>query len=94
MQRAYNDYDRKKAVAVRERKRMVELDFSDEPPRKVRIPRGKVRFRLTIRDEKIGDSLTLSLRELPWRGRFVTSAGKLLSTHQIQTAIGAILNHE
>lgn len=62
--------------------------------RKVRVPRGRARFRFSIRDDKIGDSLTLSLAELPWRGRFVDAAGNETSTAKLCRLLREILNHE
>jgi hypothetical protein len=73
---------------------MMGLDWSLELKRRIRIPRTKARFRLQFRDDKIGDSLTLSLTELPWRGRFITRAGQELNTAQICRALKEILNHE
>jgi hypothetical protein len=82
------------AVAAKARKRMADLVIESESGALFRPPRSHARFRLQIRDLKIGDSLTLSLTELPWRGRFFTSDGQELSTAGICRAIAAILNHE
>lgn len=62
---------------------------SDPAPR-----RASPRFWLSIRDRKIGDSLTLSLTPLPWRGRFISTDGQELSTAQICRALAATLNHD
>lgn len=92
MQRHYNDYDRKKAVAAKERKRVAEPQF-EEPHRKVRVPRTKARFRIQIQDFKLGDSLTLSLKQLPWRGRFISGDGQQFSTAKVCRTISTALNH-
>ena len=47
------------AVAAKARKRMAEPDYSREPHRKVRMPRGRVRFTLTLEDHEIGDKMRL-----------------------------------
>ena len=80
------------AVAARARRRMTPPDFSAEARRKIRLPRARARFQLQIRDLKIGDSLTLSLAPLPWRGRFATINHQLLSTHQLTSALAHLLN--
>jgi hypothetical protein len=92
MSRHYTDRDRILATAAREAKRLAEPYFSDEPRRKIRIPRSRTRFRITIRDEKIGDSLTLSLTPLPWRGRFIDSDRKELSTASVCKMVKTALN--
>jgi hypothetical protein len=80
------------AVAAKARNRMAP-SLRAERRRRVRIPRWRKRFTVQVRDHKIGDSLTLSLAELPWRGRFITSDHTQLHTRQICSAIAAILNH-
>ena len=42
------------AVAAKARKRIAGPDFSNESRRKIRMPRGRVRFTLTIEDHQIG----------------------------------------
>jgi hypothetical protein len=82
------------AVAAKAHKRMAEPVFDEAPARKFRLPRARARFRITIRDEQIGDSLTLSLTPMPWRGRFLSSDRQELSTYKICRAMREILNHE
>lgn len=82
------------AVAAKARKRMAEPVFTNEPRRKIRMPRSLARFRITIRDEKIGDSLTLSLTQLPWPGRFLDSDRNELSTAKVCRMVRETLNHE
>jgi hypothetical protein len=94
MQRVYSDEDRRKAVLAREKIRMAEPDFSNESRRKIRMPRGRVRFTLTLEDHQIGDKLRLGLFALPWRGRFVSTDGQQLSASKILSAVNATLCHE
>ena len=84
------------AVAAKARKRVERATAQIEagPSRKVAMPRSKARFQLTIRDWKIGDSITLSLTPLPWRGRFVDSDRNKLNTAQICRMVQETLNHE
>jgi hypothetical protein len=94
MPRRYTDKDRELAVAARARIRMSEPDFSNENRRKIRMPRGRVRFSLTLEDHQIGDKLRLGLFTLPWRGRFVSTDGYQLSAAKICTAVNAVLCHD
>lgn len=84
------------AVAAKARKRMDRATAPTEtgPRRKVAMPRSNARFQLTIRDWQIGDSITLSLTPLPWRGRFVDSEHNELNTAQICRMLQETLNHE
>jgi len=84
------------AVLAKARLRVeqAESEPATEPRRKVSIPRSKVRFTLTFEDHRIGDKLRLSLCELPWRGRFVSMQGEMLSTAQIGLMLATILNHD
>ena len=84
------------AVAAKARLRIehAQAEPKIELHRKVRSSRVRARFRLQFRDELIGDSLTLSLYELPWKGRFVGANRQELSAAQICRALKAILNHE
>ena len=82
------------AIAAKARKRMAEPDFSNETRRKIRMPRGRVRFTLTLEDHQIGDKLRLGLFALPWRGRFVSTDGQQLSAAKILSAVNATLCHE
>jgi hypothetical protein len=82
------------AVAAKARKRMAEPDFSNEPRRKVRVPRGRIRFTLTLEDHQIGDKIRLGLFALPWRGRFVSTDGQQLSAAKIISAVNTVLCHE
>lgn len=84
----------KNAVAAKQRIRMerATAEVVIEPIRKIRMPRSKARFRIRIDDFRLGDTLNLSLSELPWRGRFVTADRKQLSTAKICMAIARILN--
>lgn len=70
------------------------MDLTDEPIRNIRIRKLAPRFWISIRDRKIGDSLTLSLNETPWRGRFLSSDGQELSAAKICRALKVILCHE
>jgi hypothetical protein len=72
---------------------MAEPDFSGELNRKIRMPRGKVRFTLTLEDHQIGDKMRLSLFCLPWRGRFVSTDGQQLSAAKICEAVNATICH-
>jgi hypothetical protein len=89
------------AVAAKRRKRMAKPDLSSERVRKIRTPRSKARFQITIRDLKIGDSLTLSLHSLPWRGRWFLKDGLWkqgerksdVSTREVLTVMKCILNN-
>ena len=86
----------KNAVTAKERLRIARalapLKGGTEQPRA--RASVKVRFVLTIEDTKIGDKLRLSLYELPWRGRFVSTDGKELSSAAISRAVQTILNHD
>jgi hypothetical protein len=73
---------------------MTEPDFSNETRRKIRRPRGRVRFTLVLEDHKLRDKMRLSLFELPWRGRFVSTDGQQLSAANICGAIKTALNLE
>ena len=94
MARHYTDRDRGLAAKAREAKRVAEPDFSNESRRKIRMPRGRVRFTLTLEDHQIGDKMRLGLFALPWRGRFVTTDGQQLSAATILTAVNATLCHD
>jgi len=91
MSRHYTDRDRVLATKAREEKRMAEPDFSNDYRRKIKAPRGRVRFTLILEDHKIGDKMRLSLFELPWLGRFVSTDGQQLSTAKICVAIKTAL---
>ena len=92
MPRHYTDRDRQLATEARARIRMSEPDFSNETRRKIRMPRGRVRFTLTLEDHEIGDKMRLSLFSLPWRGQFVSTDGQQLSGSKICAAIKTALN--
>jgi hypothetical protein len=92
MKRVYSDRDRTLAVQAREKIRMAEPDFSGETRRKIRAPRGRVRFTLTLEDHQIGDKIRLGLFALPWRGRFVSTDGQQLSAAKICTMVNTTLN--
>lgn len=96
MQTTWTKKHSRNAVAARARRRIERGEAATEAqrPRNVRRPRGRARFWISIRDRKIGDSMTLSLSELPWPGRFVDSRGQQLSTAQICRAVKTILNHD
>lgn len=91
MARRYTDKDRQLATLARARIRMTEPDFSNEPCRKICRPRGRVRFTLVLEDHKLRDKMRLSLFELPWRGRFVSTDGQQLSAAKICGAINTTL---
>jgi hypothetical protein len=82
------------AVAAKERikQERIAAIVNTPRPRKIKMPRSKARFRLRLDDFKIGDTLNLSLTELPWRGRFVSADGQALSAAQICRAISTALN--
>ena len=82
------------AVAAKARKRMAGPDFGNESRRKIRMPRGRVRFTLTLEDHLIGDKMRLGLFALPWRGRFISTDGQQLSAATILTAVNATLCHD
>ena len=87
----------KHAVEAKERLRIARalaLLKGEAATTRVRVPRSKVRFTLTIEDARIGDRLRLSLYELPWRGRFVSTDGKKCSTATICRMLKEVLNHE
>jgi hypothetical protein len=73
------------AVAAKARRRLArsEATPTDANRRKLRRPRSRARFRISIRDLLVGDSLTLTLTELPWPGRFVTAEGEAISAAQL-----------
>lgn len=82
------------AVAAKARKRMAEPHFSDESRRKIRVPRGRIRFTLVLEDHRLKDKLRLGLFELPWTGRFISTDGQQLSAAKIFRAINTALCHE
>jgi len=71
---------------------MAGPDLSNEPRRKIRIPRGRVRFTLILEDHHIGDKMRLGLFSMPWRGRFISTDGQTLSTARICKAVKTALN--
>jgi hypothetical protein len=56
------------------------------------MPRGRVRFTLTLQDHQVGDKMRLSLFALPWRGQFISTNGQQLSTAKVCTAVRTALN--
>ena len=71
---------------------MTPPDFSTEARRKIRVPRPRARFQLSIRDWKVGDSLTLSLSPLPWRGVFLDAVRRRFSSSQLARTLTRVLN--
>lgn len=84
----------KNAVAKKARLRIERAEAVPKiERRKIRVPRSRARFTITVQDHQIGDGMRLSLRELPWRGRFISTEGQELSTKQVCGAIREVLNH-
>jgi hypothetical protein len=94
MPRRYTDRDRQLATHARARIRISAPDFSSASRRKVRMPRGRIRFTLTLEDHQIGDKMRLGLFALPWRGRFVSTDGQQLSAVKIISAVNTVLCHD
>ena len=67
------------AVAARARKRGAPVEWT-EPVGKVRVPRKtRARFTIQIRDNKIGDSLTMNLHASPWPNLWLCEHGQFSS---------------
>jgi hypothetical protein len=81
------------AVAAKARKRMQEPTFESE--RRLRMPRirTKAKWRIQIRDEEHGDSLTLTLYRLPWPARYVDGDNQEHSARSLGRGIATLLTH-
>ena len=81
------------AVAAKARKRMAQRDPEKPPPVKVRVRRLKAKWTLSVRDEEHGDSFTLKLYRLPWKGRYVGSDHREHSANQLGRMVSVLLTH-
>ena len=55
--------------------------------------RTRAKWRLQIRDLEYGESLTLSLSRLPWRGRYVDAERREHSARSLARLVQALLTH-
>lgn len=77
-------------VAAKARKRMAGAEWS-EPLGKCRVPRKtRARFTIQIRDNQIGDSLTMNLHASPWPNLWLCEHGQF-SSAKIGRAVTLIL---
>lgn len=78
------------AVAAKARKRMADQEWT-EPLGKCRVPRKtRARFTIQIRDNEIGDSLTMNLHASPWPNLWLCEHGQF-SSARIGRAVTLIL---
>jgi hypothetical protein len=72
---------------------MQEPTFEHERRLRIPHPRTKAKWRIQIRDEERGDSLTLTLYRLPWPARYVDSENQEHSARSLGRGIAALLVH-
>lgn len=78
------------AVAAKARKRLDQAEWT-EPAGKCRVPRKtRARFTIQIRDNQIGDSLTLNLHASPWPNLWLCEHGQF-SSAKVGKAVTLIL---
>ena len=72
---------------------MEEPTFENERRRRIPHPRAKAKWRIQIRDEEHGDSLTLTLYRMPWPARYVDNENQEHSARGLGRGIAALLVH-
>lgn len=80
-------------VAAKARLRIAraETAVALDRPSRLKVRRGRAKWRIQIRDLEYNDSLTLTLHRLPWPARYCDDHHREWSARQIANAVKVLL---